>query len=116
MTLANITSRGRAPLRQARVPGDGPTDPAGRSRVPFVRFEFPHDPAVAASSKQKQPPSGDRDDDDENAEQRLEQRRFFSGHFDAYCPWRMDDPSLATEAFSADVGYARLHYLSLIHI
>lgn len=112
MTLANITSRGRAPLRQARVPGDGPTDPAGRSRVPFVRFEFPHDPAVAASSKQKQPPPGDGDgDDDENAEQRLEQRRFFSGHFDAYCPWRMDDPSLATEAFSADVGYARLHYV-----
>ena len=89
MTLERITSRGRAPLKQARAPGDGPLDQAGR-QVPFVRFEFPHDAKLA---------------------ERLP-KTFFSGHFDAHCPaWRMDDPALATDAFNEDVGFARLHYV-----
>ena len=89
MTLERITSRGRAPLKQARAPGDGPLDQAGR-QVPFVRFEFPHDAKLA---------------------ERLP-KTFFSGHFDAHCPaWRMDDPALATDAFDEDVGFARLHYV-----
>ena len=89
MTLERITSRGRASLKQARAPGDGPLDQAGR-QVPFVRFEFPHDAKLA---------------------ERLP-KTFFSGHFDAHCPaWRMDDPALATDAFDEDVGFARLHYV-----
>lgn len=94
MTLADITSRGRAPLRRDRVPGDGPTDAAGRpanAADTFVRFEFPFD-ADAASK-----PS--------NA------GKCFSGHFDASCPWRLDDPRLAADAFDPDVGFARVHYV-----
>lgn len=94
MTLADITSRGRAPLRRDRVPGDGPTDAAGRpanAADSFVRFEFPFD-ADAASK-----PS--------NA------GKCFSGHFDASCPWRLDDPRLAADAFDPDVGFARVHYV-----
>ena len=94
MTLADITSRGRAPLRRDRVPGDGPTDAAGRpanAADSFVRFEFPFD-ADAASK-----PS--------NA------GKCFSGHFDASCPWRLDDPRLAADAFDPDIGFARVHYV-----
>jgi hypothetical protein len=38
----------------------------------YARFEFPFDKAAAAKGG----------------------KRFFSGHFDAYCPWRLDDSAL----------------------
>ena len=92
MTLGSITSRGRAPLRRDRLPGDGPTDPAGRPKNDtnsFARFEFSYNKEIA------QKPDN----------------QFFSGHFDAKCPWRLDDPALANDVFDPDVGFARVHYV-----
>lgn len=96
MTLASITSRGRAPLRRDRVAGDGPTDSAGRpgnDTSSFTRFEFPWNEEIAKRRS------------NDNA-------LFFSGHFDAKCPWRLDDANLATEGvFDPDLGFARVHYV-----
>lgn len=86
--METITKRGAAPLRMQRTPGDGPLDKTGMAQQ-YARFEFPFDKAAAAKGG----------------------KRFFSGHFDAYCPWRMDDPALETDAFAPDVGYTRMHYI-----
>ena len=87
--MENITKRGAAPLRMQRLPGDGALDKTGKLLPQYARFEFPFDKAAAAKGG----------------------KRFFSGHFDAYCPWRMDDPALETDPFAPDVGYTRMHYI-----
>ena len=80
--MESITKRGAAPLRMQRTPGDGALDKTGMVQQHYARFEFPFDKTAAAKGG----------------------KRFFSGHFDAYCPWRMDDPALETDAFAPDVG------------
>jgi len=86
--MESITRRGSQPLHMARPPGDGPLDATGRRQ--YTRFEFPPVDKLAADGATK---------------------RFFSGHFDAYCPWQMDDPALASDAFAPDMGYTRIHYI-----
>lgn len=85
--MENITKRVSTPHRMTRPPGEGALDSSGRTL--YARFEFPFDKAAAAKGG----------------------KRFFSGHFDAYCPWRLDDPELETDAFAPDMGYTRMHYI-----